>query len=109
MGVKVTGLGDVQRRLRELQHRAESLSGEHQVQLSDLFTSEFMLLNTDFESIDALFEASGYNVKSQDDLDSIPIEPFDAFVRSRTRFASWDDMKGAAAQNYMAKRLFGEG
>ena len=108
MGVKITGLDDVQRRLGELQHRAESLSGEHKVQLNDLFTSEFMLLNTDFESIDALFDASGYVVRSQADLDSIPVEAFDSFIRNRTRFSTWKDMMGAAAQQYLAKRLFGE-
>jgi len=108
VGVKITGLDDVQRRLGELQHRAESLSGEHKVQLNDLFTSEFMLLNTDFESIDALFEASGYVVRSEADLDSIPVEAFDSFIRSRTRFSTWKDMMGAAAQQILAKRLFGE-
>ena len=108
MGIKITGLDDIQRRLSELQRRAELLDGEHKVQWNDLFTSEFMLLNTDFESIEALFEASGYTVKSQADLDAIPAEPFGGFIRCRTRFESWEDMKAEAAQEYMTRRLFGE-
>ncbi|MBA3640415.1 MAG: hypothetical protein M3541_13705 [Acidobacteriota bacterium] len=108
MSIKITGLDDVQRHLKELQHRAESLSGEREVPVVELLTSEFMLLNTDFESAGSMFTASGYKVESEADLAAIPDEPWDNFVSSRTRFGSWNEMLEAAAAEYFRRRLSGE-
>lgn len=108
MGIKITGLDELQRHLKELQHRAESLSGAHDVPIADLLTSEFMLLNTDFESAESMFSASGYKIQSQADFAAIPDEPWDAFVRSRTRFGSWKEMLAAAGEEYFGRRLRGE-
>jgi hypothetical protein len=108
MGIKITGLDELQRQLKELQHRAESLSGTHDVPISQLLTSEFMLLNTDFESVELMFRASGYKIESQEDLAAIPDEPWESFVRSRTRFGTWQEMLAAAAKEYFERRLSGE-
>jgi hypothetical protein len=108
MGIKITGLDELQRKLKELQHRAEALAGTHDVPMSQLLTSEFMLLNTDFESVESMFRASGYKIESQADLAPIPDEPWDAFVRSRTRFGSWREMLAAATKEYAERRLSGE-
>jgi hypothetical protein len=105
VGIKITGLDDLERKLNQLQHRAEMLAGEHEVPVAELLTSEFMLLNTDFESVEAMFEASGYKVRSSADLAAIPDEPWDAFIRSRTRFGSWKDLLAAAADEYLRRRL----
>jgi|SRR6266851_1893690 len=108
MGIKITGLDEIQQQLKELQHRAEALSGAHDVPMSQLLTSEFMPLNTDFESVESMFRASGYKIESQADLAAIPDEPWDAFVRSRTRFGSWREMLAAATREYAERRLSGE-
>ena len=108
MGIKITGLDEIQRKLKELGHRAELLSGTHDVPMSQLLRSEFMLLNTDFESVESMFRASGYRIESQVDLAAIPDEPWDAFVRSRTRFGSWREMLAAATREYVKRRLSGE-
>ena len=50
----LVGLDELQRTLKELQHRAEALSGAHDVPMSQLLTSEFMLLKTDFESVESM-------------------------------------------------------
>jgi hypothetical protein len=105
MGIKITGLDELQRKLRELQHRAEGLSGAHEVPISQLLTSEFMLLNTDFESVESMIAASGYKIENQEDLAAIGDEPWDAFVRSRTRFDSWKEMLTAAATAHVSRRL----
>jgi hypothetical protein len=108
MGIKITGLDELQRQLKELQHRAESLAGTHDVPITQLLTSEFMLLNTDFESVESMFRASGYKIESQEDLGAIPDEPWDAFIGSRTRFGSWQQMLAAATKEYLERRLSGE-
>jgi hypothetical protein len=66
------------------------------------------LENTDFESVESMFRASGYKIESPADLAAIPDEPWDAFVRSRTRFGSWKEMLAAATKGYVERRLGGE-
>ncbi|MEQ1758235.1 MAG: hypothetical protein ABL986_07950 [Vicinamibacterales bacterium] len=108
MGITITGLDDIRRHLRQSQQHAESLSGTHDVPIAKLLTSEFMLLNTDFESVDAMFAASGYKIESSQDLKSVPDEAWDSFVRSRTRFGSWEELLSEAAKEYLGRRLMGE-
>ena len=105
MGIRITGLEELKSRLADMQHRAQALDGTHEVTLSELFHSEFMLLNTDFDSIEAMFAASGYDVKSQEDFAAIPDEPWDIFVPERTRFQSWREMLSSAAKDYFQRRL----
>jgi hypothetical protein len=64
-----------------------------------------MLRNTDFDSVEAMFEASGYKVESTEDFQAIPDEPWDAFIKERTRFDSWEDMKSSAVQAWATRKL----
>jgi hypothetical protein len=107
MGITVTGLDELQRRIKELQHRAEELSGTHDVPISQLLTPEFMLLNTDFESVESMFDASKFQVRSQEDFAAIPDERWDEFICSVTRFATWKEMLAAATSEYVSERLAG--
>ena len=98
-------LEDISRKLRDLQRRAEDVDGEHSVPINELFYDEFMLRNTDFSSIDDMFAASGFKVETSDDFAAIPDDEWDAFVKARTRFESWEEMKKAAVQQWAAGRL----
>lgn len=93
------------RKLRDLQRSAEQLDGEHSVPFTELFYDEFMLRNTDFPSIDAMFEASGFKLDSSEEFAAIPAEAWDAFVRNRTRFSSWDEMKNSAAREWAIRQM----
>lgn len=96
MGIKITGLNEFQRQLRELSDRVEAISGEHSVPMSELLSPSFLASCTLFNSADELFEKSGYKVESQEDFDAIPDEPWDEFIRSNTSFGSWKEMLDAA-------------
>jgi len=96
---------DALRKLSDLQRRAEALDGNHSVSFTDLFSDEFMLRNTDFATIHAMFEAGGYNVESSADFEAIPDDAWDQFVRSRTRFSDWKDMQTAAGKQWMSRQL----
>ena len=96
---------DVLRKLRDLQRKAELLDGEHSVPMTELFPDEFILRNSEFTSIDELFEASGFNVETEEDFASIPDDEWDMFISERTRFSSWDEMKNAAAVEWAKRRL----
>jgi hypothetical protein len=96
---------DALRKLHDLQRKVEQLDGEHSVPLTELFHDEFMLRNTEFPSVETMLEASGYKIESNEDFAVIPDEEWDAFIRERTRFASWDEMKNAASQEWVARTL----
>jgi hypothetical protein len=102
---KVQGLDALQRKLTDLQHRADAMSGSHEVPLADLFTSEFMLLHTDFDSLESMFTAGGMSIRSQADFEAIPLDTWDVIVRGRTRFQTWEEMKQAAATEYLRRQL----
>ena len=96
---------DAIRKLRDLQRKTDQLDGQHEVPLAELFCDEFMLRNTDFPSIGAMLEASGFNVDTTADFAAIPDDEWDAVVRAGTRFTSWDDMKRAAGGEWARRRL----
>lgn len=96
---------DAIRKLKDLQRRAQRLDGDHSVPVTELFDEEFMLRHTDFPTIQRLLEASGFVVASSEDLAAIPDDQWDAFIRRRTRFESWDDMTRAAAEAWAKRHL----
>ena len=96
---------DVLRKLHELQRRAQRIDGQHQISFDELFPDEFMLRNTEFPSVDEFISASGFTVESADDFAAIPDDPWDDYVRQRTRFASWAEMQQAAAEEWITRQL----
>jgi len=103
MGIRITGLDEFQRKLERLSRNAQNVSGP--VTLDDLFPPEFMHRYTDFPTIQAMADASGFKVESQQDLEAIPDADWDAFVRSHTRFQTWQDMQAKGGEEYVVRRL----
>jgi len=89
----------------DLVRKIEDLDGQHQIPFSDLFTDEFMLLNTEYCSISEMIEASGFSVQSSEDFAKIPDDEWDSHVRRHSRFASWEEMKGSAVQLWISGQL----
>lgn len=96
---------DFLRRLRELERRARRLDGRHEVAFAEIFPDEFMLRNTEFPSIAAFIDASGFTVDTAEDFEAIPDDLWDDHVRLHTRFACWDDMQQAAAGEWAKRQL----
>jgi hypothetical protein len=103
MGIRITGLDEFRRKLERLSRNAQNLSGP--VALDDLFPPEFMRRYTDFPTIQAMADASGFKIESQEDFEAIPDAEWDDFVRSRTRFQTWQDMQAKAGEEYVGRRL----
>jgi hypothetical protein len=91
--------------IKRLQNRLQALNGRHAVPLMELFAEEFMLLNTDYPSFARMIEASGFRVDSEEGFAAIPDAEWDAFVVSHTRFASWDEMRRAAAARWVSRLI----
>jgi hypothetical protein len=102
---KIDGLDKLQRKLKDLERRTKDLHGQHSVPLGELFPPAFMRQNTDFGSIDEMFEASGFKVETEEDFSRIPDDEWNRFIALRTRFESWDEMMKAGGEAWAAKRL----
>jgi hypothetical protein len=103
MGIRITGLDEFRRKLERLSRNAQNVNGP--VAFDDLFPPEFMRRYTDFPTIQAMADASGFKIESQEDFEAIPDADWDAFVRSRTRFQTWQDMQAKAGEEYVVRRL----
>ena len=86
--------------LDELQKKLQEVDGTHEVSSDDLFTDEFIQKNTRFQTWSELMEAGG--VQSSEDIQG---ESFSTFIAENTDFQGFDDIAGAAAAEYMKKKL----
>ncbi|WP_368251194.1 hypothetical protein [Enterococcus sp. 2201sp1_2201st1_B8_2201SCRN_220225] len=102
MGVKIQGLDQLQKRLKQMEQSASSLNGSHSVSFNDLFTKKFMNRYTDFSIIDEFVEKSGFDFS---DMESIDEADLDSFVNENTQFESWNKMKTKAAEEWTARQL----
>lgn len=101
----IKGLDKLQRKLNDLQKRAEDLDGEHRVKMSELLSAEFMLACSRFESLDDLLTANGISVESQEDFEAIPDDDMDRIIQESTSYSSWQEMLQGATGQWAAKRL----
>jgi hypothetical protein len=110
MGVKVDlkGLDQLQRKLKDLEHKARVLDGKHQIQLSELFPASFLRAHTRFSSLDDLESKArerGFSLGSQEDWDNLPGDQWDAFIAEHTHFTTWKDMLGKGAAEWTSRQL----
>jgi hypothetical protein len=102
---KTDGVSKMKRRLEELRRNAEALDGTHHIPLTELFPVSFLVKNTEFDSLESMFEASGFAVESQEDFEDIPDDEWDSFIREHTHFPSWEEMLSAAVQQWAVRKL----
>lgn len=105
MHIEFDGLDAAMKKLEGLAKKAKELGGEHQVRVSEMFTPAFMRTYTDFESFDAMIEASGFQVQSQADFENISDDEWETLVRTKTRFARWDEMLRAAGGEWVKRNM----
>jgi len=73
--------------LEDLIRKIKDLDGSHDIPLSELFTDEFVLLNTDFSSISEMIAASGFFQSRQ-----VKTSPISPMTNGTTMFASILDL-----------------
>ena len=104
MSCKITGLDKLQKRLKDLQQRAEALEGERQVPFSELYNADFMHQHTKASSFEEFLIQGGYGT-TKEEFEAIPDAEFDKYVRENTDFASWIDMQKGAMADFVSKQL----
>lgn len=73
------------------------------VYFTDLFNSEFMKLYTQYNTIEELLLAGGFEVNSEEDYEAIPDEIIDSHVAKTTNFQSWKEMLTEAVKDYISQ------
>lgn len=105
MTFKITGLKEFQKKLENLERKAEALHGEHEVSFAELFNASFMRRYTNFDSMDALIEAGGFKVETTDDFKAIPDQEWDEHISKTTRFGNWQEMMNEASAEWAKNQL----
>jgi hypothetical protein len=101
--MKITGLNELQKQLKQMEKAAKELDGTHEVPFSELFTDSFLRKHTKFSSYEE-FENQEIFTKYQT-IEEIPDDEMDQFVAANTNFSNWDDMLGEAGTEYAARKL----
>ncbi len=105
MGIKITGLDELQRKFSDLERRASKMHGSHEIPMSELLSPSFLRGCSRFSSLDEMFVTSGFKVESQEDFSAIPDNEWDTFIRGNTSFGNWQKMLHAASVAWTQKEL----
>ena len=105
MSVEIEGFEELEDEIDRLQQRAGSVEGENSVSFAELFPEDFMQTYTEFESIQAFFDASPWTVDNEADFERIPEDAFDSYVDEHTGFNTWEAMLSAAAREWISRQL----
>lgn len=97
MDIKIT-INDA--KLKELQRKAKDLHRQRDVLLSELLPHDFIRKYTDFQTLQAMFDASGI-----ENSEEIGNDKFSKFVAAHTRFSNWEEMLKAAGIEYIKRQL----
>lgn len=103
--IKIEGLDKLKNELKSLEKNAKRLHGSNDVSFDELFSSKFMSSYTNHSNFEALLEAGGYSVETQEDFEAIPEDDWDSHIREHTRFETWLDMQQKAAEEWITKQL----
>ena len=101
----VEGADDLKDELNRLSQNAKELDGTNQVPLVELFNPSFMHKYTEFDSFEDMLEQSQWTVETQEDLEAIPEDRFDRYVREHTQFPDSEEMMGVAAEQWTADQM----
>lgn len=99
MGVKITGFN----KLKELQKGAKELSETKSIPITELLTDTFLINNTDFTGFDEFGNSEIFN--KYKNIEDIPDEEIDEFIRSKSNFVSWEDILNKETEEYVVKIL----
>lgn len=81
------------------------LFNKHSVSITEVLTPSFISQHTRFSDANAMFEATGFKIESQEDFQAIPDDKLDEFIRSESSFSTWRDMLSAAMAAWTKKKL----
>ena len=113
--IEIEGLDDVQRRFAETGRRAQALDGVQRVSFADLFPPTFVAEHTEFETMQAMFAASGLFESATEEFGGARLgddvaavlngQEWTELVARRTVFSDWREMQLKAFGERTFRRL----
>lgn len=100
--LRVTGLDAVK---KDVFDKLNSVAGTHTVAISEVLTEVFVAKHTKFPSVGEMFDASGFQIRSENDFSAIPDNEWDDFIRAISDYDSWASMLTAAKKEWVVKKL----
>ena len=76
-----------------------------QISLTELFSSKFFQSHTSFMDLNDFFIKAGYNIQSEADIEAIPQDEIDSFVKLHTKFENFHDLHKHAVAEYLKGAL----
>lgn len=105
MGIKTTGLQELQDELKRMSDKVEELEEGVNVPLDELLTPTFMSSYTDLQSADELLNKSPFTIDTPEDFAAVPDAEWDDYISSVSVFQDWDSMLGKAMEEWTVKQL----
>lgn len=102
MESSLEGFDEMNKKFKELEQNANSISGKNEISFIELFPPLFMNRNTNFKNIDEFVAHSKFDFSNIADIDESQL---DKFVASNSQFDSWKAMKVKAMKEWTAKKL----
>ena len=99
------GVHDLERELTDREHDAEVTGGTPDIPLTELFPVGFMTKYTDFSSLEAMVQTSGFEIASRGDVQNIPASEWNDFIARHTQFSTWEQMQQTAAVEWAARQV----
>jgi hypothetical protein len=93
--------------LDELQKRLKSLSQVETISLGEVLTPAFVASCSRFSNVQELFDASGFQIHSTEDLKLVPDDQWDKYISDNTTFPDWLSMQKEAHREWLAGKLNG--
>lgn len=103
--LEINGLDKAIKKIGDLADKAQSLEGERSVSMSEILTPSFIERYTSFSTVNEMIDASGFEVKNQEDFNAIPSDKWDIFISSISPFQSWGEMLSEAGKEWAANKL----
>ena len=91
--------------LKNLKAKLNPFDGKEDIPFDILFPDSFMMKYTDFYSIDEMLTKSGYKVETLEDIENIPNDGWNKYIKTTTRFKNWEDMLMLAIEEWVGREL----
>lgn len=91
-------------KLTKMQNNLKDINGSYKI--DELLTKKFMADNTQFSSIDELFEKWWFKIETEEDFKNIDQNTLDLFISKTTKFKSREDILWSAWEEFVSKKLF---
>lgn len=107
--MKVKGISELKDELEIIKNKINSVSGTHEIKITELLTSQFMKEHSEYDSFETLARASGLcngdGPITKEEFASIPDSEWDAWIQKSTDFKDWKSMMSDAGRQYIIKRI----